>query len=290
MFQYACGLAVAKRNGARLVLDTTYLNDRFPRPQFSYRTYDLGIFALNDDAHFTALSRASFAAPIPGVWLGLDLVLMQGRAALGSLHIIKEKQEHVFDPAVLAARGNVLLWGRWQTEKYFEDVARDVRAAFRFRASLTGEAAHVAEEIATASTRSVSLHVRRGDYAAFKGVEALHGKTDLGYYDRAAAYVASRVQSPHFFIFSDDISWCRENLKLPFPATFVDSSAAGPHAAFHLELMSRCAHHIITNSTFSWWGAWLDARAGKIVVAPKRWYADPGMWESGMVSSMWTKL
>lgn len=286
MFQYAAGLSVAKRSGSKLTVDTTYLNDRFPRREFAYRTYDLGVFELPQN--FTNLSKISSALPVPGMWLGIDLVLMQVKHALHVQTIIKEKEARGFDPGVLKAKGNVLLWGRWQTEKYFSDAVDEVRRAFTFKNGLTGEAARLAEEIR--ATNSVSLHVRRGDYAAFKSVEELHGKTDLSYYTRAAAHTASRVKNPRFFVFSDDVAWCRANLSLDFPMTFVDQDVAGPHDSFHLELMSLCKHNIITNSTFSWWGAWLNKNPQKIVIAPARWYADAAHLDDDIIPRGWVKM
>jgi hypothetical protein len=285
MFEYAAGLSLAKKNGAELVLDTVHLRDRFPRPRFSYRTYDLGVFAI--EPQFTAVSRLADGFPLPGVWLGLDLLGIAFGHVLGVRKIVHEKSS-VFDPSVLAARGNVLLYGRWQSEKYFADAKDDVRAAFRFREPLAGEAKALAGKIA--GCNSVSLHVRRGDYAAFKNVEQLMGKTDLGYYDRAVKYIAGRAKDPQLFVFSDDIAWCRANLELPFPATYVDDASRGPKAAFHLELMSRCKHNIITNSTFSWWGAWLNANPGKIVIAPEHWFADGRGGDEDIIPAGWVKI
>lgn len=284
MFQYAAGLNLAKKNGTTLALDTVHLRDRFPRPRFSYRTYDLGVFTV--EPQFTALSRLADKLPVPGAWLGLDLLGIAFRQMFGATKVIREKSS-AFDPSVLDARGNVLLYGRWQSEKYFAGVKDDVRAAFRFRRPLQGEAKALAEKIA--GCNSVSLHVRRGDYATFKNVERLMGKTDLGYYGRATKYVAGRTKNPEFFVFSDDIAWCRVNLKLSFKATYVDDASRGPKAAFHLELMSRCKHNIITNSTFSWWGAWLNANPQKIVIAPKNWYTDPAV-KSDIILPGWIKI
>lgn len=270
MFQYAVALALAKKNNTDVFFDTTFLNDRFPRRQFAYRDYALEVFEL--EQRFTQLSLLSKKMPIPGFWMGLDLVFMTARNAFGIQKIMRETHEHEFDPAVANASGNLLLWGRWQNEKYFEAVEFDLRAAFRFRDPLSGVAKEIAQEIAAAT--SVSLHVRRGDYASFKGVEALHGKTNLDYYQDVVKYFSAHVKNPHFFIFSDDVAWCKEHLHIDAPATYVPPQAAGPHDSSHLRLMALCNHHVIVNSTFSWWGAWLDPRPEKIVVAPKRWYAD----------------
>jgi hypothetical protein len=283
MFQYAAGLAVAKKNNTDLVLDTVFLNDRWPRRNFSYRTYDLDIFKL--EPRFTALSKCSSSVSIPGLWLGMDLGLIKAGAALDRFHVIKEKQEIVFDLAVFG--GNVFLWGRWQNEKYFSDIADDVRAAFAFRNPLVGEAAAIADDIR--SSNSISVHVRRGDFVAFKNVAQFMGNFDRSYYDRAFAYIAARVNQPKFFVFSDDIDWCKENLKTSHPTVYVPASAEGPKAAFHLELMSLCKHNITANSTFSWWGAWLNGNPEKIVVAPKKWYAD-GRDETDVVPREWIPL
>jgi hypothetical protein len=284
MFQYALGLNLAKKNETELVLDTTFLNDRFPRREFTYRSYALDAFAL--EPRFTVLSRISSALPVPGLWLGLDLALMQAQSMFGGCVILKEENESVFDPAVLTARGNIVLWGYWQSEKYFRDVGREIKEAFKFRSKLTGEAARLAEEIW--KTESVSIHIRRGDYAAIESVEKLHGKTDLDYYARAVAYISARLKNPRFFVFSDDISWCRQNLKTRFSTTFVAESLGGPNGSLHLRLMSFCKNNIIANSTFSWWAAWLNENPDKIVIAPARWYADGR--RTDIVPERWIKI
>ena len=163
MFQYALGLNLAKKNNTRLLLDTVFLNDRFPRKEFAYRTFDLDVFQL--EPRLTTLSKISTAVPIPGAWLALDFGLMKAKEVFGIQKIVKEKKDHVVDGDVLRATGNLLLWGRWQDEGYFKDIADDVREAFKFRHPLEGEAEEVARKIN--STNSVSIHVRRGDFAAF---------------------------------------------------------------------------------------------------------------------------
>ena len=271
MFQYAFGLHLAKKNDVGLTLDTVHLNDRFPRKNFTYRTFDLpDVFAI--EPHLTPLSRAATAAPIPGVWLGFDLISMNLRQAFGRAKIIYENETTGFNPEALDGGGDAILFGRWESEKYFSDIALDVRAAFSFRHPLAGAAAEIVKTIR--ATNSVSIHVRRGDYATKQAVKNLMGSTDLAYYHRAAEHVADVVGNPTFFIFSDDVEWCENHLKLPYKVIFVDPILAGPKAAYHLELMSLTQHNIIANSTFSWWGAWLNKNPGKIVVAPRRWYAD----------------
>ncbi len=311
MFQYALGFHLAKKNNAELMLDTTFLNDRFPRREFTYRTFDLDIFAFLFERErvnkgvlrsseseggyaweckprFTTLSKISEKFPIPGVWLGLDLTFLAAKNIFGIQKIIKEKKDYIFEPEVLSAKGNIVLWGYWQTEKYFADIAPDISKEFSFKEKLSGEAAEIAKKIK--NTNSVSIHIRRGDYAKFKNVKKIVGDTDISYYGRAISYIAELVSKPHFFVFSDDIAWCRENVRIPFPATYLDEKTAGPKNAYHLELMSLCKHNIIANSTFSWWGAWLNQNQGKIVVAPKKWYGGGDSDAIDIIPREWEKM
>lgn len=284
MFQYAIGLSLARKHNIALLLDTTFLNDRFPRREFTYRTYDLDVFTLNP--RLTALSKISASLPVPGLWLFFDSILMAIKS-LGGVKIVREKNEFEFDPGVLEAGKNTMLWGRWQSEKYFESARDQVREDFTFRHSITGDAARLKEIIEREN--SVAVSVRRGDYVKFKSVLGVMGDTNLEYYKKAFSYIASRIDNPHFFIFSDDLKWCKENLKLPHRITYVEDDLAGPKFSFHLQLMSLCKHNIVANSTFSWWGAWLNGNPKKIVIAPSRWYAD-GKGDGDIVPASWIKV
>ncbi len=269
MFQYAAGVSLAKKSNTRLVLDSTFLNDRFPRREFTYRTYDMDVFTV--EPQFTTISKISTAFPVPGLWLGLDLSAMKISSTLGIQNMIIEDERPYAKMMVPAAtKKDTILYGRWQSEKYFEDVKDEIRAAFQFRFPLNEEASRFALEIA--SSNSVALCVRRGDYVAFASAKKMMGDTNINYYSAAIRYMNEHVKDPRFVVFSDDLEWCKANLELP-PGTLF-SSNKGPKWSYHLELMSLCKHSIIANSTFYWWGAWLNRNLEKIVVAPKRWYAD----------------
>jgi hypothetical protein len=285
MFQYAIGLAISRKKNINLVIDATFLNDRFPRKQFTYRTYDLDIFTL--EPHFTALSKISSAVPLPGVWLGLDLLGAALGDILGTNKLIKEKHPYQFDSSVLDGGDHLSLWGFWQSPKYFADIEADVKDAFAFKHPLTGEAALLAEKIK--NSNSISVHVRRADYLLPK-YKSVYGATSLEYYNKAISLIAERVKDPTFFIFSDDIAWCRENIKPSFPTVYMDAASSGPKASFHLQLMSLCRHNIITNSSFSWWGAWLNRNSQKIVIAPKKWEISIVGDPSDVIPSDWILL
>jgi hypothetical protein len=136
--------------------------------------------------------------------------------------------------------------------------------------------------------QSVSLHVRRGDYATHARTRAVLGILPLDYYRAAIDYVAGRTESPELFIFSDDIPWAREHLDIPFPCHYIDHNK-GPESYNDMRLMSVCRHHIIANSSFSWWGAWLNPAPDKIVVAPRRWFAN-GWSIEDLIPAAWVSL
>jgi hypothetical protein len=120
---------------------------------------------------------------------------------------------------------------------------------------------------------AVSLHVRRGDYVQNAKTNANHGVCSLDYYRAAIQNILERVEAPSFFIFSDDIPWVKEHLVLDIPCRYVDHNQ-GVESYNDMRLMSLCRHHIIANSSFSWWGAWLNPDPQKIVIAPQKWFAN----------------
>lgn len=159
--------------------------------------------------------------------------------------------------------------GYFQNEKYFKDYKNEIVKCFSLKDTLDKKNQSALELIK--STNSVSLHVRRGDYVALDSVNKLHGICPLDYYKNAIEYISKHVKNPHFFIFSDDIGWVRENLKIDYSFKVIDFNQG--KGWLDLNLMKNCKHNIIANSSFSWWGAWLNENPDKIVIAPKKWLA-----------------
>ena len=192
-----------------------------------------------------------------------------------------------FDPEVASLPDGVCLEGYWQSERYFAQVADRVRHDLTLEKPPAGRDAELLAEIAAGN--AVSLHVRRGDYVTDPAASATHGVCPLDYYRRAIAFIAERVADPVFFLFSDDPEWTRANLDLGGAATLVDHN--GPDRGHEdLRLMSHCDHHIIANSSFSWWGAWLDPRPQKMVVAPRQWFRDASKDTSDLIPESWVQL
>ena len=176
--------------------------------------------------------------------------------------------------------------GYFQSFKYFELIADQIRNELSPVTDYGKLDLEVKSKIE--SVESVSIHVRRGDYVTSKASMKTLGVCDLDYYDRAINEIVRRLGDPHFFIFSDDPEWSKENLKVPGSVTYV-SHNSGPTAFQDIRLMSICNHHIIANSTFSWWGAWLNSSKEKIVITPKKWFSN-GMSSKTLIPENWLQV
>lgn len=173
----------------------------------------------------------------------------------------------------------VRLVGYWQNEKYFLDIREDVLESFCFDRDTVGDYNNkLAKEMANRT--SVSLHVRRGDYLDPRYSHAYNNICTMDYYKKAVRYIYDNTKDPFFYIFSDDLEWVKNNICLLMGndnfndrVTFVDGNR-GENSYLDMFLMSQCRHHIIANSTFSWWGAWLGTNGDKIVVSPNRWLSN----------------
>ena len=169
-------------------------------------------------------------------------------------------------PKVLLSR-NKYFDGFWQSYRYFENINKIVIEELALIIPLEDAHADLVKKLT--ETDSVSLHVRRSDYITDKTTKKYHDICSLDYYKSAIEIMAKNISSPKFFIFSDDINWVKENLKVPYPTEYI--SGTGLTETEELIAMSKCQHNIIANSTFSWWGAWLNQNPNKIVISPRKW-------------------
>ena len=160
--------------------------------------------------------------------------------------------------------------GYWQSEHYFINSESSIRNEFTFRLPVSDLNVEISNKIK--SNNSVGLHVRRGDYFNNAQTKAVHGLASIDYYNLAVRYIRDKVNLPHLFIFSDDIDWVKDNLKTDLPCTYLNHNN-GQESYADMRLMSLCSHQIIANSSFSWWGAWLNPSPDKVVIAPRNWFA-----------------
>lgn len=176
--------------------------------------------------------------------------------------------------------------GFYQSERFFKDVESEVRQAFAFDMSKANAESQTLAQQIQKNPHTVSLHVRRGDYMEPKFYKRYGTVCSQAYFQRAVEMMLAQVPQAHFYIFSDDVEWVQQNLRLP-RATVV-SCNRGADSWQDMMLMSLCRHNIICNSTFSWWGAWLNANPEKRVIAPSRWLADTDM--PYIIPETWIKV
>ena len=176
-----------------------------------------------------------------------------------------------FNRSLFQCSKNTFLEGYFQSEKYFKNYEDILRNDFKIKKTIQKSNLVLLKKIDAAS--SVSVHVRRGDYVSDLDTRNHHGALGFDYYSTSIKLIDKKITDPVFFIFSDEPQLVEKNLSFPFPFTII-SGNINEFCYEDLLLMSRCRHHIIANSSFSWWGAWLDARPNKIVIAPKKWFAN----------------
>lgn len=188
---------------------------------------------------------------------------------IGNPKIIKEKSL-LFDYKLLNIEDGCYLDGYFQCEKYFKDIREIILKQFTINQDISNYTKEIKNKIQNFQN-SCSLHIRRGDFVNSTNIN-IHGACDIEYYKKAMKYLEEKVVNINYFIFSDDIEWVKENLAIQ-NAIYIDSKEKRiPHEDIYL--MSLCKNNIIANSSFSWWGAWLNQNEKKMVIAPKRWFAD----------------
>lgn len=285
MFQYAAARRLALKNETELKLDLGVFEGEGNRSD-TVRRHELHHFRLFPTVQLGHSNRLfRLAGKTPGIWgqaLAKLIVAWRRRGM-----VVPHDPTPGFNPAVLDAPDGAYLIGYWQSEKYFKEIKDTIRSDFTFKERLIGKNLELSRRIA--NSEAVSLHVRRGDYVTNPNATMRHGVLSLDYYRAGIRVVAGRASRPRIFIFSDDPGWCKANLQIDLPATFVDHNPE-EQGYEDMRLMSLCKHHIIANSSFSWWGAWLNPSSDKIVVAPKQWFREQSVETTDLIPERWIRL
>jgi hypothetical protein len=192
---------------------------------------------------------------------------LKGILNLLNCRVVKENFDYNFNKNfMIPSKGITFYYGGWHTEKYFLESKKTILNAFEFIECNDYENRHYIDEIS--QTNSVSIHVRRGDFLNANNINLFGDVCTKAYFEKAIELIESKVNNPHFFVFSNDLEWVKENLIIN-NVNYVDCNS-GKNSWKDMYLMSLCKHNIISNSTFSWWGAWLNKHANKIVISPNR--------------------
>lgn len=277
LFQYALARHLALRNRTTIYVDLSYY-------QQTYATDTPRAFRLHQfNTSYQVLNTS------PYLYASKATKLLPNRTLKPYVQFVQEGQFH-FDARVLDVRARLItLEGFWQSERYFADSADVIRQELTLRSSLNGPAAEYERTIEQADV-PISVHIRRGDYVNHPEFSQTFGFVGLDYYRAAIKQLTAQFPNLTLFIFSDDPQWVKENLAPTVPHVYVTNTGDDADLA-DLRLMSRCRHHVIANSSYSWWGAWLDSRPDKVVISPKTWFRNkPESNTKDLIPAAWLRL
>jgi hypothetical protein len=282
-FQYAAGRALSLASGQPLKLDLSEF--RPPARTDTPRSYELGKLKVEAELATLREERRLGLRPSLAQRAVRKLLRLAGLKRMGPR--VLADPDHRYRPLVASTDQDTCLNGYWASEKYFLPIAELLRRELSPREGPSTRDAELLQRMG--EEVSVSVHVRRGDYVSRPAARDFHGLCGEDFY-RAAALSLGRSGPTRFYVFSDDIDWCRGNLGFLDPAEFVDHH--GPdEAQWDMRLMSACRHHVVANSSLSWWGAWLNPRRDKRVLAPAHWFSPAaGVDTRDMVPETWERL
>lgn len=281
MFQYAAARHLACIHNVPLKMDLSYLNTD-PAGAYTPRAYQLACFNLpqvfareEELVKFNRMRKYKLLR-------GLQRLFPKLPGLPYALEPVNDEQLKL-----LTFPDGTYVDGYWQSENYFKAIAGIIRNDFTFKTTADDSNKQLIQDIT--SCVAISLHIRRTDYISNPHVFHFHGVCTMDYYNKAVAILTEKNPGARLFVFSDDQVWARENIKYPIPTTFV--TQANAESDFEdMRLMSLCKHNIIANSSFSWWGGWLNNYPEKIVIAPEKWFNDPGKMNNNIVPEHWIKI
>ena len=288
LFEYALGRQLALSKGVPLNLDLSFFESQSLR---SYKLHhyniaaeiaisaDIDPFRKEMNRYQKLHEQTSFFAK---VYRNVEPIFNPKHTK----NYFKEHIWWILEPDVFKTPANVYIDGYWQHYKYFEKMQPEIFEELTLKEALDIKAAAWLSAIKKDKS-SVAVHIRRGDYVTDSGANYLMGVLPIEYYQKAISYIKQKVSNPAFYFFSDDLEWVKKNIQTDAPAFYVDGNAD----YVDLDLMRQCSHQIIANSTFSWWGAFLNRNADKIIIAPEKWSAQEHVNKSIQLQfPSWVKL
>ena len=277
MFQYAAARVLALRLKQKVNLDLRFLEQNNETASFTARSFALDTFKIKA-RRFQPDANNSLLPGFMKRWTG---------RTKKPLHFYDDGSDlnHVQLPAYLD--------GYFQSEKYFGDQRSSLLKDFSFKLPAGDKNETLLKDIL--NTVSVSIHFRRGDYVNKAATFKVHGICDISYYEAAIAMLAEKQQGLCFYVFTDDPVWVNEHFIMRHKTNYnmlLVNNNQGTDSWKDMYLMSSCKHNIIANSSFSWWGAWLNQNAEKMVIAPARWFADTNIYdfEKDILPASWIKI
>lgn len=278
LFQYALGRNLALKNNTELKLDISGFE--------TYKLHKYGLHHFNIIENFASEKDLMHikmpSSPVKNFLIDINCKLT------GNITQLYFKEAHFnFDPNFFKLTDNQYLDGYWQSEKYFKDIKSVIVNDFKIKTAPNSANKKMSESIE--NSNSISIHIRRGDYITDAKTNNDHGVCSWEYYENAIEKIVNLVENPLFFIFSDDPLWVEKNFEIAYDHIYVNINDADKNYE-DLRLMTLCKHHIIANSTFSWWGAWLNLNPDKIIYAPKKWFDNLELNTNDLIPTEWMQI
>ena len=260
MFQFALYKALQKQHPEERVLIDLHCFNGYHK----HRGFEIGkVFKADfEEACLKDVARLAYPYPNYQAWRIGSRILPIRKTML------KEKANFTFEPSAISRVGSTYYDGYWQHEEYFKDMREELQELYTFPTFEDSQNIETAER--ASSSNSCSIHIRRGDYLTDPLRKGTNG---TNYVIEAIKKMETIAQPDTWFVFSDDIPWCQSHLNDIFhqgETTFIDWNN-GDNSIHDMHLMSICRHHIIANSSFSWWGAWLSRHDDGTTIAPTKW-------------------
>ena len=266
LFQYAAGRALSLRLRCPFELDLTFYDRR------RHRQFELDRFSISADWNLTNGNRLS------------PQKLFRALSRSRDQTPIYKEQSKTFDPQFNLLTAPIELDGYFFSDKYFADQSDTIRTELQPPAATDADSVRILSRIQ--EQESTALHIRRGDYVTNKKASDRFCSCTLDYYEQAMEQIGGNGT---VFVFSDDIQWAKQNLRQVKPLEFVDADP-NQDGIRDMWLMTCAHHHIIANSSFSWWGAWLAGAEQGVTIAPAKWFNDSAIDDSDMVPESWIRI
>jgi len=280
MFQYALGKSLSHFQSNELKLDITSLLDN-TNPEKVLRDYSLDIFNLKvdfaskEDLKIVLNKEYNFFERQKIKWL------YGNKIPFFYKNEYYERELYKYDPYIFKSRKNVYITGYWQHPNYFSAIDKILINDFSFKNTNNEKFINLKNEIL--QSESVALNIRRADLVHNKNANEFMGVMPLSYYEQSIRHILKKKPNSKFFIFSDDLEWCKKSFKNLKNSYIVENDYYGYKFSDCLYLMSSCNNFIIPNSTFAWWAVWLNKNNERIIVQPRQWVRDNNIDTSGIV-------
>ncbi len=281
LFQYAFGRRLAIDRNTDLYIDLSMYNQTLNSNQ-TIRDVELHLFKINckvaDEQVIRQFSQSKINKLINEFLIRSPFIT--------SANYLREPHFHFYENALHVGK-QIYINGYWQSEKYFSSIRNQLLTELIPNSELSNMSQLICNEII--NNNAVSIHIRRGDYVSSEINQSIYHLWSIDYYINAIDYITTKISQPKFFVFSDDVEWVKSNLIIDYDVTFVDHNK-GKYSYQDLILMSKCKHNIIANSSFSWWAAWLNQNANKIIIAPEKWFKDKSKLTTDLICNTWITI